>query len=319
VEDGDGTITTSARRVSLVVPTLNGGRRFVALLKALAQQDIEGGFEMVVIDSGSTDGTPEAAALAGAFVVRIDKREFNHGGTRNRAIERTRGEFIALLTQDAVPVADDYLTRLVACFEQTGADGVYARQTPRPDCDPLLKERLRRWSASRTEREVRCLAAGNPAEAKKAFDGMQPMDRYQACAFDNVASAVRRSAWMQTPLPLRSFGEDVAWARQILLGGGSIAFEPDAVVEHSHRIQMAREYARLKADHANLAELFGLVNVPDWGAVWAGWGHQRRFYRELLSGQELGPLQHAFWRMYAVPFALVETTAQFLGARSATR
>ncbi len=309
-------ISRDARRVSLVVPTLNAGPRFLRLLDALAEQDVEGGFEMVVVDPGSTDGTPEAAAAAGAFVFRIPGETFNHGGTRNLAIERTRGELVCLLTQDAVPVGADYVRNLVAPYDDPRVDGVYARQLPRPDCDPLLAERLRQWSASRAEREIRVLAHGDPEAAGRRFEELAPMERYLASAFDNVASSVRRSTWERIPFPERTFGEDVAWGRAVLLAGGGLCFEPTAAVEHSHRIDMTREFRRIYCDHRNLIELFGLRNVPSWREVFRGWKGQRRFYRDLLRGQDLASLQRLYWRAYSIPYAFLETAAQFLGARS---
>ena len=131
-------ITREPRRVSVVIPTWNAGERFLEVLAALDSQDIDEGFEFVVIDSGSTDGTAERAARAGAYVERIPQADFNHGATRNLGISRSRGEFVALLTQDAVPMRRDYLRNLVSAFERDNVDGVYARQYPRPDCDPLL-------------------------------------------------------------------------------------------------------------------------------------------------------------------------------------
>jgi glycosyltransferase involved in cell wall biosynthesis len=311
-------IRRDARPVSLVIPTLEGGERFLELLDALAHQDIEGGFEMVVFDSGSKDGTPEAAAAAGAYVRRIDPADFNHGATRNLAINETHGDIVALLTQDAVPMEASYLRKLAAAFDRDpNIAGVYARQFPRADCDPLLAERLRQWSATREEPEVRSFAAGDPAASGERWGELEPLERYLACAFDNVASAVRRSAWEEFPLPPRSFGEDVAWARKVLLAGRAIAFEPEARVEHSHRIDMIREFKRIYCDHSNLHELFGLRNVATWKAVRAGWRWQIGFYARLLAGQEsLSRSERLYWRAYSIPYALLETAAQFLGARS---
>lgn len=314
-----GTITSEPRRVSVVIPTWNGGPRYRRLLEVLAGQDVAGGLQLVVIDSGSTDGTADASRAAGARVETIPQSEFNHGRTRNRAIELASGDVVALLTQDALPMDAGYLTVLVSSFDDARVDGAYARQFPRPDCDPILAERLRQWSASREERVLQTLAPeapGDPARAHAAWEALSPIERYRACAFDNVASAVRRSTWERHPFPERSFGEDVAWAREVLLDGGTIAFEPAARVEHSHRIDMRREFKRLYCDHRNLMELFGLRNVPSWRAVLDGWKHQRRVYADLLAGQDLGRLERLRWRLYSVPYALAETTAQFLGARS---
>jgi rhamnosyltransferase len=309
-------ITSEPRRLSVVVPTLNAGPRFEEVLEALASQDVEGGFQLVVIDSGSTDGTREAAEAAGARVEVIDRSEFNHGGTRNRGIGLADGEVCALLTQDAVPIGRDYLANLTRPFERENVDGTYARQYPRPDCDPILKERLRQWSASRDEPVLQVLSPGDPEASRQLFARLPPIERYLSCAFDNVASAVRRSSWERIPFPEASFGEDVAWARSVLLAGGSVAYEPTASVEHSHRIDLVREFKRLYCDHRNLVDLFELRNVPSWRAVRSGWRGQIEVYRKLLEDQPLGRLERLRWRLYSIPYAFLEGAAQFLGARS---
>jgi rhamnosyltransferase len=299
-----------------VIPTWNGGARFREVLEALGSQEFAGGFELLVIDSGSRDGTPEAARAAGARVHAIPQSSFNHGRTRNQAIALAHGALVALLTQDALPMGPDYLANLLRPFANPRVDGVYARQFPRPDCDPLLSERLRRWSAAREVPALQVLVPGDPQASRALYDQLPPLERYLSSAFDNVASAVRRSTWERIPFPERSFGEDVAWGREVLLAGGALAFEPSARVEHSHRISMRREFQRLYCDHRNLYELFGLFQVRNWRAVWHGAAGQRAFYRELLAAQRLTPARRAFWRAYSIPYALLETAAQFLGARS---
>jgi len=112
-------ITSEARALSVVIPTWNGGARFRELLLALASQDVE--HELVVIDSGSRDGTAEAARASGACVLSIPQSEFNHGATRNRAIAATHGEIVALLTQDALPMGRDYLTCIAKPFANPGS------------------------------------------------------------------------------------------------------------------------------------------------------------------------------------------------------
>jgi rhamnosyltransferase len=309
-------IHAEARPASVVIPTLNGGTLFRELLESLASQDVEGGIELLVIDSGSTDGTPEVAAAAGARVERIAGDQFGHGRTRNLGISLTSGEVVAMLTQDALPIGPSYLTRLLGVFDNPRVDGVYARQFPRPDCDPILAERLRQWSASNSEPELHLFIPDDPTASRKLFDSLPPIERYLCCSFDDVASAIRRTTWERIPLPERPFGEDVAWGREVLLAGGAIAFEPSACVEHSHRIRMGREFKRIYCDHANLHELFGLLNVPTWKAVRSGWSWQRDYYRKLLADQPLGRLERLYWRIYSIPYALLETSAQFLGARS---
>lgn len=309
-------MSDAAPSVSVALPTWNGGPRFRTCLDALADQDLPGGFELVVVDSGSTDGTWELVQERAATCIQIPQAEFDHGGTRNRAIELCTGEVVCLLTQDAVPMDAGYLRAIVEPFTDPVVDGAYARQFPQPDCDPILAERLRQWSASRSEPSRSSFAPGDPEASRARFDELEPMQRYLACAFDNVASALRRSTWERHPFPERNFGEDVAWARRVLLDGGTIAFTPDARVEHSHPIAMKREFERIYRDHKNLYELFELRNVPSWSDVWKGWAWGRNFYRELLAGQDLPTRERLGWRAYSIPYALFETAAQFLGARS---
>ncbi|MDF1800414.1 MAG: glycosyltransferase [Planctomycetota bacterium] len=309
-------ITKDPRPVSVVIPTWNGGERFRRVLDILARQDVAGGLQLVVVDSGSKDGTREASLEAGALLVDQDQRTFNHGATRNRGIEASSGAVVVLLTQDALPISESFVTGMLAPFADAAVDGAYGRQHPLPDADPILKARLEQWTASRSEPALQHFVQADADASLALFNELPPLERYLRCAFDNVASAVRRSTWDARPFPPRNFGEDVAWARRILLDGGTIAFEPSAEVEHSHPISIKREFFRLYRDHKNLYELFGLQNVPSWQRVRQGWKWGLGHYKELLAGLDLTPAQRRYWRMYSVPYSLAETTAQFLGARS---
>ncbi len=301
----------------MVVPTWNGGPRFLEVLEILARQDIEGGFQLVVIDSGSRDGTVEAARAAGALVAEIPNSEFNHGATRNRGIEHASGEIVCLLTQDALPMDEQFVSALAKGYDDPSIDGAYARQFPMPAQDPILAERLRRWSASRTESMAQELAAGDPAASAARYAELEPLERLTACAFDNVASSVRRSTWERHPFPSASFGEDVSWGKRVLLDGGRILFQADARVEHSHPIDMLKDFKRLYCDHRNLHQLHGVRTVPTWGHVWRGWRPQARYYGELVdAAPDLSERQQRYWKRYAYPFSLLEASAQFLGARS---
>lgn len=311
-----GAITKEPRAVSVVIPTWNGGPRFERVLDILDRQDVAGGLQLVVIDSGSTDGTRAAAQAAGALIVEQDQSTFNHGATRNRAIEASAGQVVLLLTQDALPMSESYVSGMLGAFEDVAVDGAYGRQFPMPDADPILKYRLEQWSATRDEPSQQFFVQGDPDASQAMFDGLPPIERYQRCAFDNVASAYRRSSWERWNLPPRNFGEDVAWARRVLLAGGTIAFEPSAMVEHSHPISMKREFFRLYRDHKNLYELFGVHNVPTWQRVKEGWKWQKNFYAELVDGLDITDRQKRYWKRYAIPYSFLETLAVFLGARS---
>ena len=98
-----------------------------------------------------------------------------------------------------------YLSALFAPYENERVDGVYARQFPRPDCDPLLAERLRQWSASRDVPELKVFVPGDPEASRKLFESLPPMERYLSCVFDNVASSLRRSTWERSATRSRAW------------------------------------------------------------------------------------------------------------------
>ena len=89
---------------------LNGAELLDEVLAALTGQVIDEPFEVLVIDSGSTDGSLEiVAAHPGVRLLQIDKSEFGHGRTRNLGVQSTTGDLIAFLTQDATPASEHWL------------------------------------------------------------------------------------------------------------------------------------------------------------------------------------------------------------------
>jgi glycosyltransferase involved in cell wall biosynthesis len=294
---------------SVVIPTLNGGDRFKKCIEAVKEQDLPGGFEIVVIDSGSFDGTAEFAQ-ENTNLIRIKKEDFNHGRARNQAISECRGKAVALLVQDAVPLDKNWLRYLVETVLEDGVAGVYSRQVPRPDCPPFIRARLERWSASTNEREVKVLSG------EDELMSLPILSRIGRISFDNVSSCIRKDVWEKHPFPERRFGEDAAWSREALLAGYKVIFEPRSVVEHSHANSMWYEFKRIYLDHRNWREVAGgaLFNNP-FEVLHASINGIPERWKE-LDEQNLGGLARVYWRFYAIPYSFSQNFAQYLGARS---
>ena len=77
--------------ISLIIPTLNGAKDLPALMTRIQNQTMPP-MEIIVVDSASTDGTAQLAKELGAKVIEIERRNFDHGGTRDMALRRSRGE-----------------------------------------------------------------------------------------------------------------------------------------------------------------------------------------------------------------------------------
>ncbi len=244
-------------RVSIVIPSLNGGPLFRECLEAVFSQETETPYEVIVLDSGSTDGTIEAAKARGVRLYGVGPGEFNHGETRNRGIALSKGEFVVLMTQDAVPMGRGWLNALIRPFNGDPlVAGVYARQVPHEDADVLTKKHLNEWLTGRAERHVSYITD------RDEYETMRPMKRYFFCNFDDVCSAIRKSVWEKIPYERTDFGEDIEWSKKALEAGFKIVYEPAASVRHSHARPLKYEYQRTRLCHRRLNEIFGMRTVP---------------------------------------------------------
>jgi hypothetical protein len=101
--------------VTIVIPVYNGGGLLSRVVETCLQQDLDAEFEILIVDSSSTDGCldhlPEDDRIR---IHRISKSEFGHGRTRNLGVSLARGEFVAFITQDAIPANKMWLMNLIA-------------------------------------------------------------------------------------------------------------------------------------------------------------------------------------------------------------
>lgn len=303
-----------APAVTLFLPTRNAGAEFPEIFALMQAQRLDRPFEILVIDSGSTDGTVEFLRRQPVRLIEIPHREFNHGGTRNRGIREARGEIVVLATQDARPANLEWMQRLVDRFDDPRVAGAYSRQLPRADANPFIRDRLLSWAASGDTPRLQSVPS------REAFEALSPRERMQCIAFDNVSSSVRRSVALQTPFRECAFGEDVDWAYRVILQGYGLAFEPRSAVMHSHDRSLREEFERVYLDHENLHRLVGLHTVPRWRDVLsctlAAAGHLAGV---VARDPALGPAAKLAWWARVVPYSLAQNLAQFLGARAGAR
>jgi rhamnosyltransferase len=248
-------------RISIVLPTRNGMATLPAVVEAIRAQETAFTFEIVAIDSGSTDGTLEFLRRHADRTLTIAADAFDHGLTRNAAIAEARGEYVVHLVQDAEPAGRGWLTSLVApLVRDPQLAGTFARQQPRPDASAITRRYLEKWVAGGGPRRIVTLT-------RDELDGLPPLARLDRCAFDHVCAAVRRAVWLRHPYRPTPIAEDLEWAREVLLAGHRLAYVPDAVVLHSHDRGVRYEYARTYLLHHRLHTLFEVATVPTRGAL----------------------------------------------------
>jgi rhamnosyltransferase len=260
--------------VTVAIPAFNGGELLTRTLAAVRAQTLDAEIDLLVSDSGSTDGSRESAVHHGARVIAIDRRAYGHGVTRNLLMREARGTHVALLTQDAEPADEQWLARLLGGFEL--ADDValvYGPYEPRPGASPTVRRELENWFDSLSPGVERL----GPDE--RDLPAVELMGRRGF--FSDANAAIARTAWERVPFREIAYAEDRALALDMLRAGYAKVYEPRAVVLHSHQYTAAQRFARAFDESRGLREVYG----------WREPASPARLLSQLRG--ELGPLRRA--------------------------
>ncbi len=252
---------SGAPKVSVVIPTLNAGRVFEAVLEAVVNQRTPWPFEVLVVDSGSTDGTLETATkYKNVKLHEIDKSEFNHGATRNLGAELTSGEFIAFLTHDAMPVNERWLYNMVTSIERfPAAAGAFGKHFAWPEASAFTKRDLNSHFEGFARLPIAVSKNSDQKRWKKQDTGwLQKLHFYS----DNN-SCFRREVWEKIPYRTVAFGEDQLWAWDIINAGYEKVYAPQAAVYHSHDYDEAETFERSRIESAFFKHFFNYELIKD--------------------------------------------------------
>lgn len=300
-----------AQRVSVVIPTFDAGPGFEELLLKLGAQKGDFEVEVVVVDSGSTDGTAELAARYGADVHRIPKADFNHGLTRDFGISRSSGEYVAMTVQDAAPLDERWLAAMVENLrEDERVAAVYGRHVVRPAAGLLTRTLVGNLAIAGTERRQQEIE--DPAQ----YQSLPPAQRRRAAAFDNVSSCLRRRVWERFPFGRADFAEDLRWGKRIVEAGYRIVYEPRSVVVHSHERGFLYDLKRHYVDQLVLDELFRARMVPNLPRLILSIPYSYRHVYGLLRREEPAPEKRPQLLLSAATYAFASQLGAYLGCKA---
>tara|TARA_R110001583_G_scaffold72842_1_gene203465 strand:+ start:249 stop:1199 length:951 start_codon:yes stop_codon:yes gene_type:complete len=198
--------------VSIVIRTLNEQRYLPELLNGIRNQQLDSfESEVVIVDSGSTDLTLEIAKSEGCRVTHICKENFTFGRSLNVGCEFAKGDFLVFISGHCIPASEYWLQNLVTPLSICQADYSYGRQVARDTTKFSENELFNKFYPSYSK---------------------LPQDGYFC---NNANAAVTRSAWIKHKFNEELTGlEDMFLARQLVEGGGAIAYVADAPVFHIH-------------------------------------------------------------------------------------
>lgn len=228
---------------AIFIPVKNGMPLLQDVLEACVRQ---GADEFLIIDSGSTDGSVEAARAAGATVVEIPPEQYSHGLTRNQALEHTTADLLLLVTQDASPV-DGWRQAYVDAFaEDERIAVVFGPHHPRPGTSPMIARELTDFFApfspdGRVHTQARIDEPG-----------------YNPEFLHNANAAYRRTALAEVKFRDIAYAEDQAFGRDVLAAGWLKAYAPRAGVLHAHDFPWLQFMRRYFDEYRGLYETVGL-------------------------------------------------------------
>ena len=103
-------------KVSVVVRTFNSERTIGRVLEGVFSQGFRD-FELVVVDSGSTDGTPGIVGRYPHEYVDYSGQRFTYSGSLNAGIAASGGEYVVCLSSHCTPVGTGWLGSLVGALD----------------------------------------------------------------------------------------------------------------------------------------------------------------------------------------------------------
>lgn len=251
-------------KASVVIPAKNGGELLIKVVEQVLAQHTPWPFEVLVIDSGSSDNSIDALRKLPITVHSIPSHEFGHGKTRNLGASLGKGEFIVYLTHDALPANSDWLNALVdAASISPETAGAFGAHLPYSDASPMLKKEL----------SLHFSGFGSSANTVRMDDAARYKNdmgyRQFLHYFSNNNSCLRRSVWEKIPFKDVDFAEDQLWARDIIEAGYAKAYAPSALVYHSHNFGIGETYRRAFDESRALNRIFGYRLAPSLAhALW---------------------------------------------------
>jgi len=235
--------------ISIIIRTYNEEKKIKQCLEKVFSQKIDNPFEVIIIDSQSSDKTLDLVSNFPVKIISIAKKDFTFGRALNIGCSNAKGEYLVFLSAHAIPVSDAWLSYLIADLSLPGVVGVYGKHLADKDCNVL--------SAIRIERHFRRLELDQKTGKNNKF-------------FCNTNTAITKKIWKTNQFNEEALmSEDQEWGRKILELGYKLNYNERASAYHYHNENLRQIYHRYYCEiysmlliENKIIKINFLLNIP---------------------------------------------------------
>lgn len=242
--------------LDLIIPTYLPDQKLDLLLERIRKQTVQPQRILLLntIVPGKENVVDNYKELYDVEIYPIEKKDFDHGGTRDYGARLSSADYIMFMTQDAVPVDTHLIENLMKGFEDETVSLCYARQIAGKHGD-VLEQYTREFNYP--DRDILKSKEDLTTMGIKAFFCSDVCAVYRKDVYDAQGGFVKKTI----------FAEDAIMGYHMLMAGYKIQYAKDAKVIHSHNYSYSQQFQRnfdVGVAHNQYQEVFGAVqSVPE--------------------------------------------------------
>lgn len=283
-----------ASNIDVIIPVYHPDEKLEALIQKMKEQTVQ---PMHIFFLQTLTGTQEdervrelLETVPNAVVTPLEKKDFDHGGTRNQGAALSQAKFMLFMTQDAVPLDEYLIEHLAEAMKDSTVGSAYARQLPDNKVGVI-------------ERYTRQFNYPDAAMKKSKADLERLGIKTYFCS--NVCAMYRKSVYEEMGgFVLHTiFNEDMIMAARVIEAGYEIAYVADAQVVHAHKYTYRQQFSRnfdLAVSQRQYREIFDNVKSESEGM-------------KLVKDTMKYLFRKGKW--YLVPDLILQSGFKFLGYR----
>lgn len=236
---------------SMVILTKNSVGVIDNLVNAILEQEFDYEYEVIFMDNSSTDGTVnylKSTPFKHKKIIHVPEGEFSHSGTRMRGTYEAKGKCVIFFTDDIILIGKKFLTELTKPVLEGKVAAAYGVcQINEKSCDPIDAYLHNDWWED-------CHDVIEPI-SQFCWNYFTPELRRKLCNFDNCSSCIDREVLLKVKFPDVPYGEDMMFAKKMILNNYRIALSKNAKFYHWHKVRFTYLMKRMCIDqHLSIPE-----------------------------------------------------------------